>query len=713
MRRFRPVPGSTVEPGVEYDYARWMALRALSSDGRFRKAFRDSFTRPDGARPEDVGEWTLEADSDESVAWLQLFGAKKPARVTSAQLRRAVKAAARAAAPTRPVTAFRQTVGWLGGIIRLDAVDCALLELLLVMHHNDGLLRLVDQLVGKTLREDCELLADLLGVTVLDVNRALGRQGNLQKYGFLRYDHFYENFLARIEMPRELAAKLSHPFETEGELVSAFLNPVDEPALALDDVPHLATHVETLRQVLPNALKQGRRGINILFHGAPGTGKTQVAALLAQVAGLEGYRIIRPDESDPQSGQDRLGYYMIVQQMLANRRPALLVFDEFEDVVPDNDPFGALFGGHQRKSAPMKSWLTQVLEENPVPTVWICNAIHHIDRALLRRFTYAVEFRTPPASVRQRILSQALEGLPVSERWITRMAQVSNLSPAMVRNAATIASLSGLEDTGATEALLDRTIDGSMRAVGWRPERSGVVPVTRYDLSFVSANVAPEHLQVSLVRSGRGTLCFYGPPGTGKSALAAYLAAQLGRPLMIRRASDLLSKWVGGTEENIAQMFEGARDENAVLLIDEADSFLASRGNAERSWEVTQVNEMLSQIEHFEGVLICTTNRLEHMDPAVLRRFSHKVGFSYLSHAQRVAMFFSEFGARFAEDEHRPAVEAALAALPNLAPGDFATVRRQFDAGGGELALTELLDALAAECTLKPDRPRRSIGFAG
>lgn len=74
---------------------------------------------------------------------------------------------------------------------------------------------------------------------------------------------------------------------------------------------------------------------------------------------------------------------------------------------------------------------------------------------------------------------------------------------------------------------------------------------------------------------------------------------------MVRRASDLLSCWVGATEQNIARAFEEARKDDAVLLIDEADSFLQDRRGAGHSWEVTQVNEVLTQMENFEGGLYC------------------------------------------------------------------------------------------------------------
>mgnify|MGYP002145016340 CR=1 FL=1 len=82
----------------------------------------------------------------------------------------------------------------------------------------------------------------------------------------------------------------------------------------------------------------------------------------------------------------------------------------------------------------------------------------------------------------------------------------------------------------------------------------------------------------ALQARGHGTLCFYGPPGTGKTALAEHIATTLAQPLHVRQASDLMGKYVGETEQNMAAMFREAETENAILLLDEADSFLLDRG---------------------------------------------------------------------------------------------------------------------------------------
>jgi transitional endoplasmic reticulum ATPase len=92
----------------------------------------------------------------------------------------------------------------------------------------------------------------------------------------------------------------------------------------------------------------------------------------------------------------------------------------------------------------------------------------------------------------------------------------------------------------------------------------------------------------------------------------------------------LLGAYVGENEQRIAAAFREAEQENAVLLLDEVDSFLQDRRQARQSWEVTLVNEMLTQMESFNGIFIASTNRLDGLDQATLRRFDLKMKFGYL-----------------------------------------------------------------------------------
>ncbi|MDE0392674.1 MAG: AAA family ATPase, partial [Rhodospirillales bacterium] len=224
-----------------------------------------------------------------------------------------------------------------------------------------------------------------------------------------------------------------------------------------------------------------------------------------------------------------------------------------------------------------------------------------------------------------------------------------------------------------------------------------------FDPALIRADTDPVALANSLAASGerRFSLCLQGPPGTGKSAFVRFLAEHIGLEVMQKRASDLMSMWVGGTEQNIAAAFAEARDTGAFLIFDEADSLLADRRFAHRSWEVSQVNEMLTWMESHPLPFACTTNFGEHLDTATLRRFVIKVTLDYLSPGQAEAAFRTYFSL---------APPTEVASLTALTPGDFAVVRRKAALLGRLEAPEALAAMLSAECAAKPDRPR-PVGF--
>lgn len=144
----------------------------------------------------------------------------------------------------------------------------------------------------------------------------------------------------------------------------------------------------------------------------------------------------------------------------------------------------------------------------------------------------------------------------------------------------------------------------------------------------------------------------------------------------------------------------------------ETDSFLQARSQAQRSWEITQVNELLTQMEAYEGVFISATNFFEHLDPAALRRFGLKVRFDFLNPEQRWVAFqrtMAEIGGE-CNTGQVDLVKRTLGRLGNLTPGDFAAVREQWRMLVKPRSAEALLAALEAESSMKP-HGSRSIGF--
>ncbi len=160
--------------------------------------------------------------------------------------------------------------------------------------------------------------------------------------------------------------------------------------------------------------------------------------------------------------------------------------------------------------------------------------------------------------------------------------------------------------------------------------------------------IAEEMGYDALIGYGLGSVfLFEGAPGTGKTLAASVVAHELGRPLLKVGAAQLLNAYVGGTESKIQEVFREAKESGSVLLIDEADSLLGAREQAVRSWEVSQVNTLLHCIEHFEGVVVLTTNFIGRLDKALERRLSLRLRFERPGPRERHQIWSALVGDRF------------------------------------------------------------------
>ena len=367
----------------------------------------------------------------------------------------------------------------------------------------------------------------------------------------------------------------------------------------------------------------------------------------------------------------------------------MLLFDEAEDAFPTR-----WFRSTENKSQYAKAWMNQLLETLPVPVIWISNEIQHIDPAYLRRFALHVRFRKLPGSIKRRLADEYLGGTTVNEDLKQEIARLPGLTPGQLETASRVLRMyqpSGPDQAGEITRLQLRS---HREAIGLPYQRGILDLAIPYQPDFVNLR---EPMTVPVLLAGlrahpRAAFCFHGVPGTGKTQLAHHLAAQLGRELIFKSASDLLSKWVGETEQLIAEMFAEAEDrqDEVIILLDEADTFLRDRTLANASWELSHTNEFLARMERFPGLFICTTNLVDTLDPAILRRFQFQVEFLPMRYEQSVEAFSAAF-------LRKPQIEESqqLREMTGLVPADFANVARQlrFFAGGGNANATTLLKA--------------------
>jgi SpoVK/Ycf46/Vps4 family AAA+-type ATPase len=629
----------------------------------------------------------------------------------------------------RQSTLVEKNINALAGLLQLNKAERALLLYGTLARYQRDMRSILVEFKVNNAPEAYAAIAEVAGVNPDQVAEALRAGSRLERIGLVENlisEHNITDLADLMKVSEKLPPVLMRQYRDQAELMAVFTRLSTKSVLRLDDFAFVAEDAQVLRSLLANAVARQEVGINVLLYGPPGTGKTELAKVVAQAAGLELFEVEYADrDGNSLSGRDRYRSLQIAQVFLKGSAQAALLFDEVEDVFPPLSSEAVLWMARaEAQVAPTsssvsgKAWVNQVLESNVVPTIWVTNRIEQIDPAFRRRFAYHLELKSPPPGAREELVRKTLSGVAVSDAFVARLTRRKGLTPAQIRTAVRFADLACAALTERVQAdlegLIERQLKNADQALGNRAQ-DGARPGgrTAYDMALLNVQTRFEipRMVQALQARGHGTLCFYGPPGTGKTALAEHIASTLAQPLHIRQASDLMSKYVGETEQNMAAMFREAEAENAILLLDEADSFLQDRRGAQRSHEVSEVNEMLQGMERFHGIFICTTNLMDRIDQAALRRFTFKIHFLPLTRDQRLALFVTDACAGDAARLSRDFAQR-LACLDQLCMGDFAAVKRQASILDVCMDAAEFLVQLEAEHRIKPEvRDLRAMGF--
>ena len=581
----------------------------------------------------------------------------------------------------------------------LNDAEKTILRFVAIMFNYEVVSDTCELIGGLNNRQAVKALSQILNLNSSDVQNAFRKDGIFTKTSLIKIDaHCARSLRSAIDvLNNSLTSALFTKCESVDEIFSNTIKPCGKTNLTLKNYTHVQEDMQILVSFLKNAIRKKQKGVNILLYGSAGTGKTELSKVIASELNLKLYEVAYGDEDGYINELQRIRSYCLAQNIL-QAGSNLLMYDEAEDVFNTRNEEKRQYG---------KAFINRSLEENEVPTIWITNNIYSMDEAVVRRFNLAIELGVPNENTRAKFIKEYSANL-IDNKLIKKLAKNQFVAPAVVSNASLVVSNLNTRDKNKA---FERVISNTLKAQGYgeieKDKPSDDLP-SSYDPNFVNSNCNLNELMQGIKESKSARVCLYGVPGTGKSAYAKFIAKSLKKPIIIKKGSDLLSMWVGGTEQNIARAFKEAQDKKAVLVFDEVDSFLQDRSGASRSWEITQVNEMLVQMESFDGIFIATTNLIDNLDKASLRRFDLKLEFGYLLPNQALNLFKKECALLKVKFEENAAKKVSNLGL--LAPGDFASVRRQAKFRPIKNA-DDFCERLEQEVALKNEEKSARIGF--
>lgn len=543
-------------------------------------------------------------------------------------------------------------------------------------------------------------LSSVIGCAVSEINECFSPTSPLIKHNIIsvKKTGLFSNHLIVLAGLQEVIA---YSIDPENDILSNNLFLAKPSSLSMESYPEIQSQIFLLKNMIQSSIENGKKGVNILIYGDTGVGKTELAKVLSSEMPFNGY-FISPTLSTgcSRSPIERLGGYDITQGVSKAKGDLFIIFDGADDVKPFmSDKLDYESKHHYRQ---------QMFETNSLPTIWIMKDVKGMSQSIIRRFNYILE--VPKLSSKHLAGAMNLMmknyGVIIKESISQAICHSPDLVFSDIENAVKQASqLSHISDPGETVLSV---INGSLKAKGKSViyvKQSANAP---YDVDFIHCDIDLPKLIIGLKKRNEGRICISGPSGTGKSAFARHVATELGMPIVHKKASDILSRYIGDNEKNIAKIFNEAKQTQSVIIIDEGDMFLSAREGLNHQWQRSVVNEFLVQLEDFNGLLFITTNHYKLLDKASIRRFDLKLEFNYLSGkqtmemAKRTLLNSNDFPRLISSCKR-------FTALKNITPGDFSVVSRKMMMLGEVLSEENLFLRLEDEVTAK--NIQRGIGF--
>lgn len=532
---------------------------------------------------------------------------------------------------------------------------------LLVFLYKKASFLMIDSLFEGCTIETCEKLTlKILGISRKEYNKIVREGNKLFSFGFIENNR--DCLVLSNDFVDCIQEQSLDPFFSD--LVTIYENP---KAYSLKSF-----NIEEETKTLMKELLKGNAPVSLLLYGKPGSGKTEFAKALARESGLK----VMIFKNEKENSKETKIYEKIKCFLSMKKEDSVLIVDEADTILHTLDI--SFFGMHMPSKN--KGVVNKILEENENKVIWIVNFKNQIDTSTLRRFNFSCKFENMTSEQLRKITQKKLKPLNLqaeTESEILDLLSKYNLTGASSENIIKTIKCLGSENKNLVTLVHKVVKENANLTSGKKSMRQTVS--SSYDIGALNTSQNPDEI-VEMIKNAEKfaeknpnsekkgiRMLFYGLSGTGKTEFARYISTCLGKDILLKCASDILDKYVGESEKHIKEAFKEAEETNSILLFDEADSFFADRNNATHSWERTQVNEFLTQMEEFSGILICTTNLKKIMDSALNRRFHMIVEFKSLTEDGLDCMLERYFGEyKFTEKQKKSLFE-----YNSVTPGDF------------------------------------------